>query len=103
MTLLEDTIRTPASTVMPGPSREAGSTVPPHWLHGPVRTYPTTKPYVVILDPEPLREDWCRAKASTFECNRRACHQGRHACIRWDLGGWVRAVWGSRAQTGETS
>jgi hypothetical protein len=102
-TLQEGQIRTPASTAMPETTRQGVSFSPSHWLHGPVKTYPTTRPYVLVLDREPLREDWCRAKASTFECNRRALHQGRHARVRWDLGGWVRAVWGVRAAAEKTS
>ena len=29
-------------------------------------------------------------------CTRRRGHSGRHARIRYDLGGQVRAVWGER-------
>jgi hypothetical protein len=103
VTLLEDQIRTPAPTGMPGATRVEWSRNPSHWLHGPVKTYPTTRPYVLVLDREPPREDWRRARASTFECNRRSLHQGRHARVRWDLGGWVRAVWGVRAAAETTS
>lgn len=39
-----------------------------------------------------------RGGGISFRCTRARDHRGRHASVRWEMAGMVRAVWGTRDQ-----
>lgn len=51
----------------------------------------TERPTVRV--PEKRPKHFCRDREGIFWCNRRHGHTGRHAQIRYQFNGAVRAVW----------
>lgn len=84
---------TTRGVVAPGVQRDKWPSDTPAVLR--LRTFPTTRPAVLSLERQPLWENRCGHWCGVFICNRASSHNGRHARVRYGLGGRVRAVWGA--------
>lgn len=111
--MMEETMMTTASTVMPSPARVPGQDATGG---GMVTRYPVNLNIARYLVAVPIAtrpafgrccDDMAEVEGSRYYCDRRPRHRGRHAAVWWSLAiasrslfAPVRAVWGDKDQAG---